>query len=305
MNRFTRLIKENLLPFVVFVVIVVLCCGAWYFFHPSSPYHDRYAFVVSFQKVGTLSPGNAVSVRGIKCGQITKVELTDDAVYVTVEVLATAQIPVNSEFRLINSGLMGEREMNVLSGDSPQLVSNGDTLFGLFDEGMTGVGQKLSAIMESVNEIRDSARTFLDTLAEGSPGKRLDRVSNKADRLMKLTRNNASEWKGNVQSLLEKCYRSVESAKQALENASSKAGSKIDKVDNLLDRAQTLLSKVNELKSQSVLVMEKLAKVDNSAGLLLQREAPFNKELDKLLSDVDSLLNDIKKKGLDINIDIF
>ena len=52
-------------------------------------------------------------------------------------------------------------------------------------------------------------------------------------------------------------------------------------------------------------IMQKLAKGDNSAGLLLQQDSPINKALDKLLLDVDSLLNDIKKNGLDINIDIF
>ena len=200
MNRFTRLLKENLLPFVVFVVIVVLCCGAWFFFHPASPYHDRYVFVVSFQKVGTLSPGNAVCIRGIKCGQITKVELTDDAVYVTAEVLATSKIPVNSEFRLINSGLMGEREMNVLSGDSPRLVSNGDTLFGVFDEGMTGVGKKLTAIMDGAGEIRDTLVALMDSISEGAAGKKIDRVSHKADRLVKQTKGNVREWKSEVAS---------------------------------------------------------------------------------------------------------
>lgn len=305
MNRFTRLIKENLFPFVIFVIIVVSCCGAWFFYHPASPYHDRYSFVVSFQKVGTLSPGNAVSVRGIKCGEITKVELTDDAVYVTARVLSQTVIPVNSEFRLINSGLMGEREMSVLSGDSSRLVHDGDTLLGLFDEGMSGVSQKLSTIMGSVNEIRDSVRSFMDSLENGNSGKSLDRVSRKAGRLMKLTQGNADEWKGEVQSLLEKCDHSLESAKSALEGASSKAGNRINEVDSMLDRTQVLLSKVNELKSQSVLVVDRLAKADNTAGLLIQKDTPFNRELDKLLNDVDSLLENIKKNGLDINIDIF
>ena len=79
MNKFSRLIKENLLPFIVFVIIVTSCCAAWFCLHPSSPFHERYTFVVSYDAIGTLSPGNLVKVRGIPCGQITKVELTDDA----------------------------------------------------------------------------------------------------------------------------------------------------------------------------------------------------------------------------------
>ena len=241
-----------------------------------------------------------------KTDEITvKVELTDDAVYVTAEVLATSKIPDNSEFRLINSGLMGEREMNVLSGDSPRLISNGDTLFGVFDEGMTGVGQKLTAILDGAGEIRDTLSALMDSISEGAAGKQIDRVSGKADRLARLTKGNVGNWKSEVQSLLDKCDRSLENAQEALNGVSSRAGNKLDEVDNLLDRTQELLSRVGVLKDQSEKIMQKLAKGDNSAGLLLQQDSPINKALDKLLLDVDSLLNDIKKNGLDINIDIF
>ena len=305
MNRFTRRIKENLLPFIIFIVIVVLCSGAWYFYHPSSPYHKRYHFVVSFQKVGTLSPGNAVNVRGIKRGQITKVELTDDAVYVTAEVFATTHIPVNSEYRLINSGLMGEREMCVLTGDSPQLIADGDTLVGFYDEGMTGVGQKLSAILDGAIEIRDSLSTFMDSLSKGSSGKKIDNVSDKAHWLARNTKSNVGDWKNDVRNLLDQCDKSLNSAQAALGRVSATAGDKINDVDELLDRTQELLTKVQELKEQSTIVVNKLGQNDNSAGLLLQKETAFTRELDNVLTDVDSLLKEIIKSGLKINIDIF
>lgn len=305
MNRFTRLIKENLLPFVVFVILAGACCCAWYFYHPASPYHARYRFVVSYDAVGTLSPGNRVEVRGISCGKIIKVELTEEAVYVTVEVLANTVIPKNSAFRLINSGLMGEREMCILTGDSPERVADGDTLFGHFDEGMSGVSRKISSVLDDLGEIRDTVRAFLDTLSDGSAAMRFNRVSTKADRLVKFTKSNMSEWKGEVDALLEKCDNSLLQAKSALEGVSSRAGAKLNDVDVLLDRAQKLLSKVVELKDQSTDIMNKLAQGDNSAGLLLDKNAQFNKELDKLLKDVDSLLKDVIKGGLVINIDIF
>ena len=167
MNRVTRRIKENLFPFIVFAIIVASCSAAWFFFHPSSPFHERYTFVVSYDAIGTLSPGNLVKVRGIPCGQITKVQLTDDAVFVTVEVLAETIIPKNSEFRLITAGLMGEREMCVLTGDSKELVHQGDTLIGHFDQGMSGFGKKVGAIMADLAELKDSARSVMDSLSNG------------------------------------------------------------------------------------------------------------------------------------------
>ena len=122
---------------------------------------------------------------------------------------------------------------------------------------------------------------------------------------MKLTKSDVGEWKAEVDNLLEKSDASLESAKAALLGISSRTGAKINDVDNLLDRVQVLLSKVHELKDQSVTIMARLAKGDNSAGLLLDKNAQFNRQLDKLLSDVDALLKDVKKGGLTLNIDIF
>ena len=305
MNKFSRLLKENLLPFIVFVIIVASCAGAWFFFHPSSPYHDRYSFVLSFDAVGTLSPGNKVKVRGIPCGEITKVELADDAVYVTLRVLAETIIPKNSEFRLITAGLMGEREVCVLTGDSKDLVHEGDTLIGRFDEGMSGFGKKLGAIMGDLAELKDSVRSVVDSLSDGEAGAQLDRVSKKAKNVINRSRVNVNGWKTEVDSLLNKCDHSLNNAQVALEAIANTGESRVKELNALVNRTRELLETVMKLKDQSNTILGKLIQGDNSAGLIIDQTSPFNKELDKLLLDVDGLLEGIKKNGLDINVDIF
>jgi phospholipid/cholesterol/gamma-HCH transport system substrate-binding protein len=305
MNKFSRLIKENLLPFVVFVILVASCSAAWFFFHPASPYHERFSFVVSFDAVGTLSPGNLVKVRGIKRGEITKVELTDEAVYVTVRVLAETKVPRNSEFRLITAGLMGEREICILTGDSQELVHEGDTLIGRFDQGMAGFGKKVGAILADLGELRDSARSVMDSLSNGQAGAQLDRVSKKANTVVRKTKVNVNAWKAEVDALLDKCDHSLENAQGALESIANTGESKIKELNALIARTRELLETVKKLKDQSNTVLAKLLEEDNTAGLVIDQASPLNKGLDKLLKDVDALLSDIKKNGLDINVDIF
>ena len=77
MNNVVYKIKRNIIPFCIAVVLLAGICGAWFFYHPSSPYHQRMVFVVSFEKIGTLKPGNRVAVRGIGCGQVLRVELAN------------------------------------------------------------------------------------------------------------------------------------------------------------------------------------------------------------------------------------
>ena len=105
MNSLLFKIKKNLLA--SFVFLVISCGVAAYLFHPASPHFKRYTFVVRYETIGTLSPGNLVRVRGIAKGEIVDVKLTEEAVYVTAKVLADTKIPVNSEFRLVTAGQFG------------------------------------------------------------------------------------------------------------------------------------------------------------------------------------------------------
>ena len=234
-----------------------------------------------------------------------KVELTDDAVYVTLEVLAETIISKNSEFRLITAGLMGEREMCVLTGDSKELVHQGDTLVGHFDQGMAGFGKKVGAILTDLGELRDSARSVMDSLSNGQAGEQLNRVSRKAKTVVRKTKVNVNSWKAQVDSLLDECDHSLGNAQVALEAIAQTGAAKVHDLGSLVDRTRKLLETVKALKEQSATVLGKLMQDDNTAGLIVSQDSPFNKGLDKLLQDVDALLNDIKKSGLDINVDIF
>ena len=98
---------------------------------------------------------------------------------------------------------------------------------------------------------------------------------------------------------------SLEDAKATLNAVSAKGGATLNQVDGFLDRINDLLANVQKMKGQSEEILGKLLKEDNSAGLLMDSRSQFNEELNKLLKDVDRLLEDIKKSGLNINIDIF
>jgi phospholipid/cholesterol/gamma-HCH transport system substrate-binding protein len=233
------------------------------------------------------------------------VELTDDAVYVTVRVLAETKVPRNSEFRLITAGLMGEREICILTGDSQELVHDGDTLIGRFDQGMAGFGKKVGAILADLGELRDSARSVMDSLSNGQAGAQLDRVSKKANTVVRKTKVNVNAWKAEVDALLDKCDSSLENAQGVLESIANTGESKIKELNALMVRTRELLETVKKLKDQSNTVLSKLLEGDNTAGLVIDQASPLNTGLDRLLKDVDALLSDIKKSGLDINVDIF
>ena len=305
MNSLLIKIKQNILAIFVFLVIVVSCGLAAYFYHPASPYHKRYTFVVKYETIGTLSPGNFVRVRGIVKGEIVDVKLTDEAVYVTARVLADTKIPVNSEFRLVTAGLMGEREMSVLTGNSDKMVAEGDTVRGLYDEGTSGISKSLSVIFKDIDDIWQMVTVFVDSLKEGDVGKRMDRVVKKTKTIVRVTKSDVRQWKSLVDEVLDGFHAAGENAENVLKQVSDRSDETTTKANELIDRANGLLAKADSLKSECESIVVKFDESEGSVSLFLEESSRLNKDFDQLKTDFDAMFEGVKQSGLKLNVDIF
>jgi phospholipid/cholesterol/gamma-HCH transport system substrate-binding protein len=305
MNRLLIKIKKNFVAIFVFVVIVVSCGLLAYYYHPSSPYFKRYSFVVRYETIGTLSPGNLVRVRGIAMGEIVDVKLTDEAVYVKARVLADAKIPVNSEFRLVTAGLMGEREMSIITGNSSKLVAEGDTVNGLYDEGTSGITKNLAAVFKDIDDLQQMVNSFVDSITVGEIGKRVDRVSNKAKKLVRVTKADLRKWKSSVDELLDGYHEIAEKMERSLQELSDRGGESATKANELFDRVRALMDRANASKDAAASLVSKFDESEGSAKLLLEESSKLKNDLEILKKDFKVLFEDLKKNGLKLNVDIF
>lgn len=305
MNSLLIKIKQNILAIFVFLVIVVSCGLAAYFYHPASPYHKRYTFVVKYETIGTLSPGNFVRVRGIVKGEIVDVKLAEDAVYVTARVLADTKIPVNSEFRLVTAGLMGEREMSVITGNSNKLVAEGDTVSGLYDEGTSGISKNLAIVFKDLEEIKLISVAFIDTMTNGEIGQRVGHVTKKAGKFVRMTKADVLKWKSLVNGLLDDCHEIAGKLERSLQEISDRGGEAATKANELLDRVHGVMDHANALKEKSVALIQSIDERDGSVAILKNHSSEINEEVDLLKKNFDAMIDGVKKSGLKLNVDIF
>lgn len=305
MNSLLIKIKQNILAIFVFLVIVVSCGLAAYFYHPASPYHKRYTFVVKYETIGTLSPGNFVRVRGIVKGEIADVKLAEDAVYVTARVLADTKIPVNSEFRLVTAGLMGEREMSVITGNSSKLVAEGDTVSGLYDEGTSGISKNLAIVFKDLEEIKLISVAFIDTMTNGEIGQRVGHVTKKAGKFVRMTKADVLKWKSLVNGLLDDCHEIAGKLERSLQEISDRGGEAATKANELLDRVHGVMDHANALKEKSVALIQSIDERDGSVVILKNHSSEINEEVDRLKKNFDAMIDGVKKSGLKLNVDIF
>ena len=200
---------------------------------------------------------------------------------------------------------MGERELSVLTGDSEKLIADGDTVNGHYEEGANAVGRNLAIILSELDSITSQLGALKDSVTKGSAGKRVDRVLQKGDNLIQVSKESVQEWVNTATDLLSKAEGTLDQAKTALGNVPDKAEGTVQKVENLVVRVDSLLNMVHGAKENLEGIEAKLDQDNNTVGLILSKKGDIHKELDIIGADIDALIKDIKKQGLKLNMDIF
>jgi phospholipid/cholesterol/gamma-HCH transport system substrate-binding protein len=200
---------------------------------------------------------------------------------------------------------MGERELSVLTGDSKDLVADGDTVHGYYEEGANAIGRNIAFILSELDSIATQIGALKDSVTKGTAGKRLDRVLKKADNLVGTSQESVQEWVGEAKDLLSKAEGTLDKAKSSLGNVPERAEGTVQKVENLVAHVDTLLTQVRGLKTELETIQAKISQDDNTMGLILSKKGDIIKELDRIGADIDGLIADVKKQGLRLNMDIF
>lgn len=298
MNKWKKLIKQNWLASIIASAILVTCLALLYYKHPASPYFKYDVYVLRYEQIGTLSPGNRVQVNGLTRGQIQSVELTEDAVFVTIQVAKGTKIQKNSKFNLINAGLMGEREVAILLGDSEEFLADGDTARGNYDEGTSGLSQKIEIILTDLDSILDKTKASIDAYIGENTMKRLNRVKSKAGKA-------ASEASGFITSNVNEAKSQIDNLDAALEKAKSTLSNVGDKGDKAVANAQNMIQRVDATLAEVKNVKVKFDEIGKKVDATVEDYDDVAKALDKLSKSVDAFSADLKKDGLKVNIDFF
>lgn len=300
-----KISKSNLIASLVLLAAGLAIVSAWYFLHPSSPYQQRSDYVIRFKSIGSLSEGNLVRIDGLKYGKVSRIDIDEENFFVTIHILASVKIPVNSSIRLVNAGFLGERQVAFTLGDAQRFFAPGDTLSGIYDQGTAGITDDLSACTSMIKNISDTAKALSDTLFHGSNGKTIGRVQQKWTRLVSKASKATSEWKSEARNSLDNLSASAEKAGNTLDAASKNFKIVASKADSLKDHLDTLRKSIDSLRQKVDNIKEKLDADDNSLALTLARESELSSQIRGLQQDTRNLINDIKKNGINLNVDIF
>jgi phospholipid/cholesterol/gamma-HCH transport system substrate-binding protein len=289
----------GLLGFLLFAV------ACWFAFHPKSPLRPYRNYSVLFPEVGTLREGNSVQILGMKKGYVTSTTLREDGVLVLLRIEKKISVPRDSRFRVVNTGLLGQREVEIRVGQSKDFYREEDSIRGGYDQGSTRLVFMAGALLSSVDTLLTTSIGVWDSTV-GNPevqariGNVVSGASNSLDRLDR----NLVDWRDSLR-VLQKEVRGVlsriDTLKRELGPGISATAQGVKEIDASLI---SLSGQAASLSKQGDWLTGRLKEKQNSAGLMLN-DSTFQNSAKDMVHQMREFIKELRKKGLDMNVDIF
>jgi len=289
---------------VIVVAVIILVFGV-FFLNDKDPRETYLTYHLRFTQVSTLTQDDPVKVNGVKLGKVNSINLHKNGVLVRISLRNDVKIKKDSEIRVQNIGLLGERQIGILLGNSSQSFSEKDTIDGLFDAGIAEVMGMAGEVLDSAKVIMNIAHTILDsTIATQEFRERFHRILAKAEELEDQANGLISRADPVLQGSLvglsdatRKVNQILDENREPLINLVADAGSLLGQTGALMNEADTAVQRVLALTN-------KLESKNNTLGILLN-DRKLHDDLTTTIHSADSLFRLIIRDGLDVNIDFF
>lgn len=304
--------NHRLLNVVGVLIVLSLSCfllfWGMYYLKDEGVQKQQLTFDVLFRDVGTLTKGDPVKANGVKIGRVSDIRFDQKAtqVRVSVEVDGDFPIPHQSEIRLQNIGLLGERQIGItLAADRSQMIHAGETLNGIYDYGIAETMATAGTVFDSARILLNTVRGVVDSTIATPKFKKdfnliLDQtllLQRKADSLVRKVDPTLRRSLGNLQTASVRVNQLLEENRQPLRQT-------VDNTQRLSAESRALVAKADSLTQRLNRITSKLESSDNTAGALLQNRELYE-DLRSTLKSTDSLMLIIINKGLDVNVDLF
>ena len=289
---------------VVLLAVVILVFGM-FFLNEKDPRETFNTFYLRFTQVSTLVLDDPVKVNGVKMGKVEDISLAGHRVVVRIRLRTDVKIPKDSEIRVQNIGIMGERQIGMILGDAESYWAPGDTINGQFDAGIAEALGLAGEVCDSTKVLLESVKEALNgTIANPDFQERFRTILAKAesleDRLMTMVNTTDPQIKKSLNGLNEvmgKVETLVDGVKPPMDNLFANADKVVGNADHLVSELEGVTKHLDEL-------IAKVQSKDNTVGILLSDRA-LHDDLVKTIHSADSLFRVILHDGLDINVDIF
>lgn len=275
---------------ILIIVAVVIAIVGVAFLREFSFKKDRYEIAALFTTVIGLDKDDPVIVSGLKVGKVAGFRLRKEDVEVTLDIDAAYRFPKDSKAFLKNLTLLGEKAIEIVRGDSTDLLPEGAVIQGTLQADIFELTEAAAPIGEDLAVLLKRLRSTFNEAAEANLQASLENVQTISGEIaqnmdqnlatLQTAMENASAAAKNLQELTNPENKDVDATLANLEESSA----------NLKEATKTLRQSSASLQT----ILARLEKGEGAAGRFLTDEAIY-RNLEKASSHLDSLILDVTK----------
>ena len=283
--------KLSYVGFIVFSSLVLFFYGIK-FLQDETFQKSTFSFNVIFNNLQGLDVSDDVRMLGKKIGRIsgTKIVGQNIAIELTIDNLFAFKIPIDSEFEITQSDLMGSKFISIYPGkDNEKFILEGETIAG-----------KNAEIVSLTQDIGDLAKRLNDTFGETQKQQIKNTVSNiekTSDLVEQFISSNKDiiddKDKENLQGLLANINSISSDLDKIIKDESDNLKKSVEEFNIFMNKLPEMSSQLQEASSSIVNIMNNINSGSGTISKLINQDEIYN-NFNGLISDGRLLIEDIK-----------
>jgi len=302
--KFSREVKVG---FIFVVAISVMIWGLMYL-KGLEIFTSKRTFYAQYEYVNGLVVSNPVSIKGMKVGQVKALYFSKkDPGKIIAELVVENDYPIpkNSVAKIVSTGLIGSKEIEISLGDSKETLEPGDTLQALTEATLgEEVNRQIIPLKEKAENLISSIDTVAiivrDLLNKNTRDNLITAIEH-----VKVALQNLAQITYNVDTLVVSHRNHLASIISNVESISLNLRQNNDKIKNILTNFSdisdslakanipAILNNVDRTIANLNIAIGKINNGEGTVGLLLNDKKLYD-EVTKAAKDLNLLLEDIK-----------
>lgn len=295
---------KSILVALSFIVAMILFVWGFNFLKGKSILKNQLTLYAVYDNSKGLLPGDLVTINGMQVGTVSSLKFhprQDGSVIVTFTINNDLEMPSNTKAKL-SSSLMGSVSIELILGDSRQLLQSGDTLVSQSDTGtmemisetILPIKNNLETLLVSLNDLTNNLNDLINNELKYDLNRGVDNFANSMENIKVIS--------ADLQQLVDSEDGKLVQVVNNLEVITEDFAVVSDSLKRI-DYNRMVLSLENCIAEFNAL-LEGINNGEGSAGLLVKDDSLYI-NVNETVATLQSLLDEIKANPKKLKLSIF